>query len=274
MRRNVIIRLTIAFVLLIIALLLTRAPRALGTRVAWIGMIQRPVSAAVIGVTTWFNAIGQVLRNPERLIVLETEVAALRASRASMERGLLEARNLLTERGVVYPRRLGTPRQAHVVAATFTPNAQTITVEVEIGDPIGIGQPVAAQGTLIGTIVASGMTRAIIQLLGDPRTRLAVELAGTAGTLGILEADPGGGLIVTKIPADQSIAPGASVVSGLLHARVPPGMPIGVITEVRRDPDGFFQTAAVDPIVDPRRQTDVTIFSGVYPELETKDSTP
>ncbi len=66
---------------------------------------------------------------------------------------------------------------------------------------------------------------------------------------------------MTKIPADRSIAPDASVVTGTLHANIPLGIPVGVITVVRRDPDGFFQTAAVDPVVDPRRQTVVTILA-------------
>ncbi len=259
-RRNVLVRITIALILVILAVFLTRAPRALGIRVTWFGVIQKPVGDAMIAATAWIDAIGQTLRNPNRLTALERDVGNLRASRASLERELVETQALLTERGVAYSRQLGALREAHVVAATFTPSAQTMTVEFDRGDPIARDQPVMAGGTFIGTIIASGTNRAVIRLLGDPRTRFAVERAGATGTLGILEPDPGGGLIVSNIPTDRPIAPGVSVVTGALHAPIPSGLPIGVVTEVRRDPDGFFQTAAVDPNVDPRRQSVVTIL--------------
>jgi rod shape-determining protein MreC len=272
-RRSTITRLVVALALFALALLLarlnvsqqtfgglTRAPRALGVRLPWADAIQHALSAAAVGTATWFDAAWQSLRNPGRTVALEAELAALRASRAALERELLEARGERAERGAAYVDRYGTRVVARVVAATFSPTAQALTVALDATDGVATGQPAAAHGALIGTVSASGAARATIQLLRDPRTRIGVELATEPESLGVLEADAGGGVVVTHIPIDRSVAVGAAVVSGATTPYVPRGMPIGTITEVRRDPDGFFQTAVVQPIVDPKRLTAVTIF--------------
>lgn len=263
MRRNTIILLTLALALIVLALLFTRAPRALGARIAWVGSLQHTVSTTSIGVTAWLDGVCRVLRSPGRMAALETEVAELRASHAVLERELLEVRDQRQERGTEYSSRFGASIVARVVAATFTPAAQMLTVAFDPGNEPVVGQPAAAHGALIGIIAASGTARATIQLLGDPRTRIGVELATTSGVLGVLEADPGGGVVVTHIPSDQIIAVGAAVVTGATNDRIPRGMPIGTITEVRRDADGFFQTAVIAPIVNPQQLTTVTIFTGV-----------
>lgn len=261
MRRNTIIRLTLALALIVLALLLTRAPRALGVRIAWVGSLQHIMSTVSIGATIWIDGVWRSLSAPGRIAVLETEIAELQSSHAALERKLLEARDEREEQGVTYANRYGNPITARVVAATFTPATQMLTVAFDPGNEPTAGQPAAAHGALIGIIAASGTARATIQLLGDPRTRIGVELATASGVLGVLEADPGGGVVVTHIPSDQTIAVGAVVVTGATNEHIPRGMPIGTITEVRRDADGFFQTAVVNPIVNPRRLTTVTIFN-------------
>lgn len=263
MRRNTILRLTIALALIVLALLFTRAPRALGARIAWVGSLQHAVSTASIGTTAWLDGVWRSFRAPGRTVALEAEVAELRAAHAALERELLETRDQQQEQGTVYPNRFGAPIGARVVAAMFVPAAQALTVAFDSGSEPAVGQPAAAHGALIGIIAASGTARATIQLLGDPRTRIGVELATTSGVLGVLEADPGGGVVVTHIPSDQTITVGAAVVTGATNEHIPRGVPIGTITEVRRDADGFFQTAVVSPIVNPHRLTTVTIFEGV-----------
>lgn len=260
MRRNTIIRLTLALALVVLALLFTRAPRALGARIAWVGSLQHAVSTASIGATVWLDGVWRSLHAPGRIAALEAEVAELRAAHAALERELLETQDQRQEQGTAYSNRFGAPVGARVVAATFAPAAQALTVVFDPGNEPTVGQPAAAHGALIGIIAASGTARATIQLLGDPRTRIGVELATASGVLGVLEADPGGGVVVTHIPSDQTIAVGAAVVTSTTNERVPRGIPIGTISEVRRDADGFFQTAVVNPIVNPRQLTIVTIL--------------
>lgn len=261
MTRRFVARTTITCVLLIAAIALTRGYRPLGRGSAWIGALQRPVAAATMTVAAWFDALLRVVRDPGTVRTLDADIASLRAQVATLTYTVTEFADLRREAARTYPAALGVPISAHVVAALLEPGIQEMTAAYRLGDEVRDGDPVLAHGALIGTVRAAGPARAVVQLLTDHRTSIGVQLATTPGTIGILEASPGGGVVVTHIPSDRTVSVSDSIVTSMTNASIPPGLPIGRIAAIRTDPDGFFRTAAIDLIVDPARILACTILT-------------
>ncbi|MDO8599023.1 MAG: rod shape-determining protein MreC [bacterium] len=255
-------------VLLVCAVAIAQLSHPIARRVGGIGVIQQPIAAASIRIGAWADALSHVLRDPSRVSALEAELADLRSQHAKLERQLLGHTEEQRERSRTYVGDLGTPIIARVVAATLEPTSHTLVVAHPKDQPVRAGDPVIARGALIGIVAVSGPSRTTIQLLSDPRMHIGVELATVAGTIGVLEVDAGGGLAVTHIPSERVVTVGDIVATGAITSGVPRGIPVGIVSAVRPDPDGFFQTAAIDPIVDPRHELVVTVLAqedGVTP---------
>ena len=261
MQRRTRTRVVITIALLAFAVVIARlAPPGVFGFVG-IRVIQQPVAATAAGVGAWLTAIADVVRDPNRVVALEHELAALRSEHATLERALLECSADAAERVRTYPEWFGVPIVGRVIAATFGPKSQVVVVAHQETDRFRAGNPVLAAGALIGVVAVPGRTRTTVRLLTDPQLRVGAERSNAPGVLGILEADTGGGLAVTHIPNDRTVTAGDAVVTGATAPGIPRGIPVGIIAAVRMDPDGFFQTAALDPIADPRRALVVTMLA-------------
>ncbi|MDP3771477.1 MAG: rod shape-determining protein MreC [bacterium] len=259
--RRSVTRITIALILVGAAIVLTRGHRQLGRGSTWVGALQRPITAATMTVAAWFRAVGRVVRDPGAVRALDAEVATLRAQNAELLHAMAAFQDEQREGAIVYPARLGTPIVARIVAAVLEPTIQELTVEHRAGDIVRVGDPVLATGALIGTVQVSGPSRAVVRLLTDHRTRIGVQLATTPGAIGILEASPGGGVVITHIPSDRALSIGDRIVTSITNAGIVSGIPVGSIAAIRTDPDGFFRTAAIDLTADPARVLAVAILS-------------
>lgn len=253
-------RLLVVVGLLGVAMVLSWTPLGVGSR--WLGMLTIPMTRAGQWVSARAHAVREVLRGPGRVLALEEELAKLRTQHALLQQERTEhaavAEVLRTTDALSVPR-VTVP--ARVLAGQFTPlRARLIVALPGANDAIAPGDPVLWNGALVGTVHARGNGRAIVQLLNDPDTRIGVARAQAPGVIGVLEGSVGGGLRVTKIPADLPVVMGDALVTAALEEQIPAGIPIGTVTEVRPDVDGFFRTAAVDAIRNPRRATFVTIL--------------
>lgn len=253
-------RVVVILVLFALAVTIAQLSHPIARRVGGVGAMQQPIAAASIRVGAWVDAFSHLLRDPNRVAALEADLADLRSQYAKLERQLLGHTEEQRERSRTYVSDLGTPIIARVVAATLEPTSRTLVVAHPKDQPIRMGDPVIARGALIGIVAVPGSSRTVIQLLSDPRVHIGVELATTAGTIGVLEVDAGGGLAVTHIPSERVVMVGDAMVTGAITNGVPRGIPIGTVSAIRPDPDGFFQTAAIDPMVDPYREIVVTVL--------------
>lgn len=260
MQRGTKVRIVTILALVVLAAAIARLTTPSAVGFGGSRAVQRSFAAATITARAWLGALTSVFRDPGRVAGLEQELAGLRAERAALQRALLRQEGDAAERAQVYPKYFGAPIVAEVVAAAFEPTSQTIVVAHSPATAIHARDPVVGHGALIGIVAVPGSSRTIVRLLTDSQSRIGVELAGEPDTLGVLEADSGGGLAVTHIPNNRTIAIGDAVVSGAITSGLPRGIPIGTVAAVRTDPDGFFQAAAVDPFADPRRELAVTIF--------------
>lgn len=226
----------------------------LGRAGNWTTPLQRPLSAATIAVAAWFRGVVTAVRYPGRAAELDATVAQLRAREAALLAEAQRRDELL--RAVEAPTTLlDLPYAAHparVIAGTFTPASMRLTITTD-GAPLTSGDPVLAQGALIGTIADAGTRRAVVRLLRDPAQRIgAARASDTAAVIGVVEQRAGGGLALTHVPIDVEIAEGDAVVTAATDERIPSGIPIGTLADVRVESDGFFQSATVIPATDPR----------------------
>lgn len=261
MQRRTRARIIIVIALSALAVIIARLTQPSAVGLIGIRTLQQPIAAAAIAVGSWTNAAARTLRDPGRVVALERELTELRSAHATLARAYLELKDDDAERARTYPQRFGVPIVGRVAAARFDPMSQILVVAHHRTNRLRLGDPAISRGALIGVVAAPSQTQTTVQLLTDPQSRVGVEEAATAGTLGVLEADSGGGLIVTRIPTDRTVAIGSAVVTGAITTGIPRGIPVGTVAAVRTDPDGFFQTAALDPLVDPRRALTVTMLA-------------
>ena len=260
MPRRYVARTIVLVAVLAFAVLLARAPRTLNGGTRWIGRIQRPLTAATMGVAAWFGAVGRTVRDPGRVAALEREITELHAQQAVSTRTIADLQGQLEERAAEPSSQPETLTRASVVAGTFSGSRRLITVEYAPRHAVNSGSPVLAHGALVGVVEESGSSRAVVRLLNDPQMRIGVEAATRRGAIGVLEADTGFGIVVTHIPIDRIVATGDAIVTGITNDGIPSGIPIGTIVAIRTDSDGFFQTGIIDVLVDPRQQAVVTIL--------------
>ena len=243
-------------------LLFAIAPRALGRFGVPAAGIAAPITIAGNAVGNWVITVSQLMRTPRLLEARDAEITDLRTARMGLERDLARAYAELENAHVatVLPPTTIIRTPARVTAATLTGTTQELTVIYGDGSEVAVGDPVVVRGVLIGTIVASGSRRAVVRLLTDPDTQIAAALTTSGGTIGIVEANPGGGLVLTHIPNDRVVRAGAGLVTSAANDTLPPGLPIGTASEAHPDADGFFHFAPVTPLVDAHRSLMVEIL--------------
>ncbi len=115
-------------------------------------------------------------------------------------------------------------------------------------DQVSINQPVINEDGLVGRVVEVMPDYAVLQLLTDPANRVAARVASSR-EMGIVKYDASRGMILDNFPRHGSIAVGDTVVSSGLGGVYPPGLFVGVVTEVSCDEDRPFCEVDLRPAV-------------------------
>lgn len=212
-----------------------------------------------IAIGGWAYAVGSAVRTPGSLRTLASENNRLRVENATLIRALAEA-DARSKPSALPPAITAPTITARIVAAEFRGPTQTVVLAAGSSDGVVEGDPVLATGALVGVVAEVGEHRAVVRLLGDYRVRIAAELARRSGAVGTTEPDPGGGIVLTMIPRDADLSVGDAVVTAAVNPGVPPAIPIGTLTDLRTDSDGFFRRATIHPAGDPRAQWFLTVL--------------
>jgi rod shape-determining protein MreC len=143
-------------------------------------------------------------------------------------------------------------------------------VEVDAGSDEGVeqGDPVLADGGLVGNVKAVDASVAIVTLITDHDLAVAAQVTNNAGDQGILSPSVGSPnqLLLEDLPGRAQISPGQQVVtagfkSGSLTSLYPPGLPIGTVISV--NPTQLFNNneVPVSPTADLRHFSSVQILT-------------
>jgi rod shape-determining protein MreC len=139
---------------------------------------------------------------------------------------------------------------ARVVSESTGETFKGLVIDRGSDDGVGEGQPVVSgDGVIIGKISSVGRRRAIVALLTDSLSKLAVSIQNGTGTLGVLEGDRGLSMSIALIPQHENLSPGDAVITSGIEPGIRRGLAVGVIDKIYADTQDPFQTSTVTPFL-------------------------
>ena len=115
---------------------------------------------------------------------------------------------------------------------------------VEVGQPVLVGE-----GIFIGKISAIEERVSTVELLTDPRSRVAISLLDQKRLVGVLEGRGNGAAVLTYIPSSEKLTRDQILVTAGTEEKVPQNLPVGIVNAVEGKTTDPFLTAAVDPLL-------------------------
>lgn len=174
----------------------------------------------------------------EQLLLENSKLRTLTAENAALK-GALNFQEKETSRIVL----------ARVVAESPNATNRGLIIDRGAADGLKPGQPVVVNdGIIIGKIKSVKSNSAIVLLLLDSASKLAVSIqGGTDTTLGLLEGDRGLSMTISLIPQDERISAGDVVITAGIEPGIKRGLVIGTVEQIHKDSQKPFQTALVEP---------------------------
>jgi rod shape-determining protein MreC len=232
--------------------------------------VQAGASKVLSPVRDVANWVSDTLRAKSNVDKLRRENNRLNMEVATLKTEEQQNRQLTAEVGL--DQTVGI-RNYHPVGANVIvrdPSLWYQQVEVDAGSDEGVeqGDPVLADGGLVGNVKAVDASVAIVSLITDHDLAVAAQVTNTAGDQGILSPSVGSPnqLLLQDLPGRAQISPGQQVVtagfkSGSLTSLYPPGLPIGTVISV--NPNQLFNNneVPVSPTADLRHFSSVQILT-------------
>ena len=198
---------------------------------------------------------------------LESENDRLRKEIAEIRGGLYRADNAERElRTLSDNLDLPTPEDIPRVDArvvSTNPSNFAFTVEIDKGTSDGIAtrMPVVTGAGLVGRVTDASRHRAVVQLVTDKKFSVGIVL-GETGDIGVANGTGSlTGIDLDLIDPKTTVSEGDVVLtSGLQQSQFPPGIPVGKVTESELRPNALQQDVTVEPVVDLRRLTFLTVL--------------
>ncbi len=231
-----------------------------------LSFIQRPFLAA----GSWFSGATEDLRSRSSLIAenqsLQEKLIALSLYESELETLRDENQNLSLMLGYIQDTEIETVT-ASVTARSISAQGSLITIDRGEDNGLSVGDPVIVEeGVMIGKIAEANNKSATVRLLSDRNSRVATTILNNDRTLGITEGSGGTLLNFRFIPQNVEINQNDLIVTSGLEENVPSGLLIGIINNVETHPTDPFQEAVIEPTVDYRRYSHVSVIIG-EPEL-------
>ncbi len=233
--------------------------QAVGSPFGWI--ISWPLQAVagihdrIAGVWGQYVALQGVEENNRQLRremdLLQEQNAQLRESAAATERlaALLEFKK----------QALPTLVAAQVIGRDTGNWYKTIILNKGTSDGLQSDQGVITPAGVVGRIVKTTSSTAVVLLLTDPNNAIAGLIQRTRDE-GIIEGTTHGVARLKYIPLLSTAKPGDRVVTSGLVGGFPRGLAIGTITRIDKEDEALFQSAEISPEVDPNRVEEVLVI--------------
>ncbi|MBI4713685.1 rod shape-determining protein MreC [Candidatus Uhrbacteria bacterium] len=212
-------------------------------------IIQRPLAKA----GTWLYKQQYNAEFENRLISLAIDKTEFEQTQKENQE-LKEALNYVERTDVSF-------LTASVIARSNSTEISTFLIDHGEQDGIKIGDPVIVKdGVLIGKIASVTKKSATVRTLSDPAVATAVSLLNKSQTIGVAEGMTGNLLRLKFIPQETKIEVNDLVVSSGLEQKIPSGLLIGIINDVRPEENAPFLEAIIEPIVDSRQYSIVQVL--------------
>ncbi len=162
---------------------------------------------------------------------------------------------------------------ARVIARS--PNSWYQDILIDKGSNYGIvkGMPVINHEGLVGRVQSVSEKSAQVSLITDREVAVGAVLQESRETNGIVEGlGDANTLRMINIPYYSTVENGHIVVTSGLSQVYPPGIDIGIIDEINREPSGLLLSATVKPVVNFDKLEEVLVITDYRPIDPDTDS--
>lgn len=176
---------------------------------------------------------------------LRKENADLRAALASASANAAELTAIKKELGL---RELAGKRLIPTEVVSTQPDSYRSFVTINRGSNDGVakGMTVVVNGTLVGTVNQVTALTSKVLVVTDPSFKVTGQVLGeSTGATGTVRGSIGGGLIMEKIPQDQKIKVGDTVITSGLGGEIVRGYSLGTVQSIQKADNGVFQSAVI-----------------------------
>lgn len=209
------------------------------------------VAAQVEDVTTVMRRMAELSRQNdqyrEEIDRLQSEIARLR----ELEVENRDLRNLL---GLKQRAGTGELMPVRVIARDPSPFVQAITLDRGSDDGVKEGMTIITWRGVVGRVSRVSQTSSKVLLITDTSSSISGRVQNSESRVtGIIKGRPEGGLIMQRIPQEESLQTGETVVTSDFGGLMPEGLVIGQIVQVRRKDVDVLQEAVIEPSADMKR---------------------
>jgi len=138
--------------------------------------------------------------------------------------------------------------QAKVISITGSGVPISAVINCGLDDSVMVNMPVINRFGLVGRVESAMLDNAEVQLLTDPRNRVAVRVASSR-EMGIVRHLPSEGMLLTAFPNQGKVAVGDTVVSSGLGGIYPPGVQVGIVSGIIRPENQPDAIVHLQPVV-------------------------
>lgn len=149
---------------------------------------------------------------------------------------------------------------ARVIGKDATNWYQAILIDKGESDGVEPEMGVITPVGVVGRVVKTTHTTAVVLLITDPNNAIAALLQRTRDE-GIVEGTAQRGVRMKYIPLLAGIQDGDWIVTSGLVGGFPRGLPIGTLNKVAKDEGELFQVAAVEPAVNLAKVEEVLVIT-------------
>ncbi|MBI5370218.1 rod shape-determining protein MreC [Candidatus Uhrbacteria bacterium] len=232
----------------------------------WIERSLQFVERPAVGVGTWLYRNMVFFKgssaSPEEVQNLKDQVLSLAVDQVLLDRLKKENKELKT--AVDFEKRSQRSTiTASVILRSSTVKSALFVVDRGARDGIHVEDPViVGDGVLVGKVSALTPTTATITALTDPGSATAVSILNQNQTIGIAEGITGNLLRLKFIPQGTDVAVNQLVTTSGLESRIPSGLLVGLVNDVKSEQNAPFLEAIVEPLIDVRTYEIVQVITG------------
>jgi rod shape-determining protein MreC len=180
----------------------------------------------------------------EEIDRLQAEIARLRELEAENR----DLRNLL---GLKQRAGTGELLPARVIARDPSPFVQAITLDRGTDDGVKEGMTIITWRGVVGRVNRVSPTSSKVLLITDTSSSISGRIQTSESRVtGIIRGRPEGGLLMQRIPQEETLQTGETVVTSDFGGLMPEGLVIGQIIQIRRKDVDVLQEAVIEPSAD------------------------
>lgn len=180
----------------------------------------------------------------EEIDRLQAEIARLR----ELDTENRDLRNLL---GLKQRAGTGELLPVRVIARDPSPFVQAITLDRGTDDGVKEGMTIITWRGVVGRVSRVSPSSSKVLLITDTSSSISGRIQTSESRVtGIIRGRPEGGLLMQRIPQEETLQTGETVVTSDFGGLMPEGLVIGQIIQIRRKDVDVLQEAVIEPSAD------------------------